>query len=89
MSNGDKSLNLKGTNIHNIKAKLHEVQKLWKIENIMLNSITEENKEKAIVKLNIIMIKINELIALYNKSYDRFEQKSKISSIVNRHVNYL
>jgi S-methylmethionine-dependent homocysteine/selenocysteine methylase len=87
LSNGDQSLNLKGTNIHEIKVKLSEVQKIWKIEKTMLNSITEENKEKAISKLNIIMLKMSEAIALYNKSYERFKQKSKISSIVNKHIN--
>ena len=87
LSNGDQSLNLKGTNIDEIKVKLSEVQKIWKIEKTMLNSITEENKEKAISKLNIIMLKMSEAIALYNKSYERFKQKSKISSIVNRHLH--
>ena len=85
--NGDKSLTLKGTNIHEIQVKLSEVQKLWKTENSILNNITEDNKEKAISKLNIIMLKMSEAIVLYNKSYDRFKQKSKLSSIVNRHIN--
>jgi len=85
--NGDKSLNLKGTNIDRIRTKLSEVQKLWEDENSMLNSISEDNREKVIAKLNIIMLKMSEAIALYNKSYERFKQKSKISSIVNRHIN--
>ncbi len=32
------------------------------------------------------MIKMSELIELYNQSYSRFKQKSKISSIVYRHT---
>jgi len=85
--NGDKSLNLKGTNIDRIRTKLSEVQRLWEKENSILNSISKDNKEKAISKLNIVMLKMSEAIALYNKSYERFKQKSKISSIVYRHIN--
>jgi len=85
--NGDKSLNLKGTNIDRIRIKLSKVQKLWEDENSMLNNISKNNREKVLEKLNIIMLKMSEAIALYNKSYDRFKQKSKISSIVNRHIN--
>ena len=85
--NGDKSLNIKGTNITKIRTKLNEVQKLWEDENSMLNSISENNREKVLAKLNIVMLKMSEAIALYNKSYERFKQKSKISSIVYRHTN--
>jgi len=85
--NGDKSLNLKGTNIDRIRIKLNEVQKLWEDENSILNSISKDDREKAISKLNIVMLKMSEAIALYNKSYERFKQKSKISSIVYRHIN--
>jgi len=85
--NGDKFLNLKGTNIYQIRTKLSEVQKLWKNEDTMLNNISKDNREKVIAKLNIIMLKMSEAIALYNKSYDRFKQKSKLSSIVHRHIN--
>jgi len=85
--NGDKSLNLKGTNIDKIRTKLSEVQKIWENENSILNNISKDNREKAISKLNIVMLKMSEAIALYNKSYERFKQKSKISSIVYRHIN--
>jgi len=89
LSNGDISLNLKGTNIPQIKAKLSEVQKLWEKENSMLNGDIKDSdkKEKAIANLNNIMLKMSEAIALYNKSYERFKQKSKLSSLVNHHMN--
>ena len=85
--NGDKSLNLKGTNINKIRIKLIEVQKLWKDENNILNNMSEDNREKAISKLNMIMLKMSEAITLYDKSYERFKEKSKISSIVYRHTH--
>jgi hypothetical protein len=86
---GDLSLHLKGTNIPTIKKKLKEVKNLWDKElNILKDkSIAKDKKDKAIANLNNIMIKMSEAINLYNKSYDRFKQKSKISSIVNRHIN--
>jgi len=43
----------------------------------MLNS-----RDKVISKLSIIMWKMSEAITLYNKSYDRFKEKSKTSIIV-------
>jgi len=89
LSNGDISLNLKGTNIPQIKEKLSEVQKLWQKEKTMLNGEIKDSdkKEKAIANLNNIMLKMSEAIALYNKSYERFKQKSKLSSLVNHHMN--
>jgi len=85
--NGDKSLNIKGTNIDKIRTKLNEVQELWEKENSMLNSISEDNREKIIAKLNTIMLKMSEAVELYNKSYNRFKEKSKISEIVYRHIS--
>jgi len=86
---GDLSLHLKGTNIPSIKTKLNEVKKLWEKElNILKDkSLSKDKKDKAIANLNNIMVKMSEAISLYNKSYERFKQKSKISSIVNRHIN--
>jgi hypothetical protein len=86
---GDLSLHLKGTNLPIIQTKLKEVKKLWNIElNILKDkSLTKDEKEKAIANLNNIMVKMSEAITLYNKSYERFKQKSKISSIVNRHIS--
>jgi len=85
--NGDKSLNIKGTNIDKIRTKLNEVQELWEKENSMLNSLSEDNREKIIAKLNTIMLKMSEAVELYNKSYNRFKEKSKISEIVYRHIS--
>jgi len=89
LSNGDTSLNLKGTDIPQIKAKLSEVQKLWIKEKSMLNNkiINNDEKEKAIANLNNIMLKMSEAIALYNKSYERFKQKSKLALLVSHHMS--
>ncbi len=89
LTNGDNSMNLKGTEIPVIKAKLNEVQKLWNKEVEILNSIESKNKyrEEAVEGLNSIMNKMSQAVALYNKSYNRFKQKSKLSSLVAHHMN--
>jgi len=89
LSNGDNSINLKGTNIPAIKAKLSEVQTLWNRELTTLNSLISDskNREKAIDRLAPIMTKMSEAVALYNKSYSKFRQKSKLSSLVSHHMN--
>jgi hypothetical protein len=87
--NGDSTLNIKGTNLPKIKDKLNEVKELWDREKNILSDkkINKDRKDKAIANLNSIMVTMSEAITLYNKSYERFKQKSKISSIVNRHIN--
>ncbi len=85
--NGDKSLNLRGTNIPKIKSKLAEIQKLWKYElSTLKNANSDKNIEKAIQILNNITIKIEEVVSLYDKSYNRFKQRRKFSFIVNQHT---
>jgi len=87
--NGDDDIDLKGTNIPTIKAKLGEVQKLWDKELAVLNNAksNNNNKEKAIEGLNSLMIEMSQTVALYNKSYSKFRQKSKLSSLVAHHMN--
>jgi len=87
--NGDKSLNIKGTKLPKFIAKLNELQILWKKESTLLDNELKDRdtKETAIAGLNHIMLKSSEIVELYNISYSRFKQKSKISSIINRHIN--
>jgi hypothetical protein len=88
LANGNDSINLKGTDIPTIKTKLSEIQTLWTKELAILNNITSKNnKEKAIDGLNSIMTKMSQAVALYNKSYSKFKQKSKLSSLVAHHMN--
>lgn len=88
LANGNNSLDLKGTNIPTIKAKLSEIQSLWNREIALLNNISSESKkEKALDGLDSIMIKMSQAVALYNKSYSKFRQKSKLSSLVAHHMN--
>jgi|GEM_PF-3536526 len=86
---GDRELNLKGTNLSRFKTKLVELKELWKKESKLIQKSIKnrELKDKVVANLNSVMLKMSELIDLYNKSYSRFKQKSKISSIVYRHIS--
>ena len=85
--NGDESLNLQGTNIPEIKLKLTEIQKLWKTElSTLKNANSDKNIKKAIDLLNNISTKVEQVIALYDKSFDRFKQRKKFSFIINQHI---
>jgi hypothetical protein len=85
--NGDKSLKINGTDLPKLQAKINELKKLWKKESKLISKALKnrDKKYEAIVGLNHIMLKSTELIELYNKSYSRFKQKSKLSSIVYQH----
>ncbi len=87
---GNKHLNLKGTKLPIFKIKIKKLQKLWERESQLIskNFINRDKKEIAIRKLNNIMLKTTELVELYNNSYSRFKQKSKISSIIYRQLNH-
>ncbi len=87
--NGNKNLNLKGTKLPIFKTKIEELQKLWEKESKLISEKFQniDKKEIAISKLNNIMLKTSELVKLYNNSYTRFKQKSKISSIIYRRLN--
>ena len=89
LSKGSKNLNLKGTKLPIFKMKIKELQKLWEKESKLISKrfANRDEKEIAITKLNNIMLKTSELIRLYNNSYTRFKQKSKISSIIYRQLN--
>ena len=88
--NGNEKLNLKGTKLPIFTRKIKELQKLWEKESKLISKkfINRDEKEIAISKLNTIMLKSSELVELYNNSYNRFKQKSKISSIIYRQLNH-
>jgi hypothetical protein len=86
LANGDESLNLKGTNIPEIQLALSKIQKLWKIElSTLKNANSNKDIKKAIDILKTVTIKINHLVSLYDKSYHRFEQKTKLSFVVKQY----
>ncbi len=77
---------MRGTKLPAFRSKLVELKRVWGEESkLMRDSISNiDLRDEAKAKLNGLMIKMSELIELYNQSYSRFKQKSKISSIVHR-----
>ena len=89
LTNGDTTLSLKGTDIKAIRAELNVIQKLWSAEqNNLKDALSNKaNKLKAMRGLKGISLHMKKAIALYNISYKRYKQHSKISSIVDRHMS--
>ena len=86
---GDKSLNLKGTNIKNIRVKLDSIQQLWDREKKSFDMALSDKKSrlKAIDTISKINIQMKRVIEIYNKSYTRYTQGSKLSFLVRTHIN--
>ncbi len=87
--NGDKTMKLNGTKIPSIRHQLNELLMAWNESKVLLSHplSSELQKQKAINNLNTILIKVSQTVALYNQSYSRYKQRSRLSSIVNRHMN--
>ena len=83
LSYGDAKMNLNGATLTEISIKLSEVQALWKKEEALLNAT--DNKQ-AIDGVKRVMVKMDEAVTLYTKSYTRYQQNLKFSSIVNRYM---
>ncbi len=83
LSYGDAKMNLNGATLTEISIKLSEVQALWKKEKALLNAT--DNKQ-AIDGVKRVMVKMDEAVTLYTKSYTRYQQNSKFSSLVGRYM---
>jgi hypothetical protein len=75
--NGSDTLRLRGTEITNIKNALQDIKKVWSSKKERLDSSS----------LKTLHSKVDKVAKLYTKSYSRFTQKRKISSIVNQYMN--
>ncbi len=86
---GDKKMKLNGTKIPQIRRQLTDLLVAWNESKLLLKSNLNDGhqKQKVINNLNTILIKVSQTVALYNQSYSRYKQRSRLSSIVNRHMN--
>ena len=86
---GDKSLGLRGTNIKNIKVELDSIQQLWDREKKSLDMALSDRKSraKAIDTIFKVNIQMKHIVEIYNKSYTRYKQSSKLSFLVRTHIN--
>ena len=77
--NSDSKLNLRGTEIIDIKDKLIEIQKLWESK--------KDTIEKETSSLNDIKTEVNQVIKIYEISYAKYMKKQKFSALVTQHMN--
>jgi len=86
--NGDKKLNLVGTNLPQITTKLYKVQKLWKAHQPILDRATKRKDiQEAINGLDNILVEMNKAVIEYTKSVNRQKQRLKFASIINSFMN--
>ncbi|MCH9740695.1 MAG: hypothetical protein K0U38_07655 [Epsilonproteobacteria bacterium] len=88
LTNGDDSMNLNGTTIPSIRVKLDDVNGVWRESQKTINMALSNGmyRESAIQQLEILANKMSQSISEYNKSYERYKQRSKLSSIVDTHM---
>ncbi|NOZ91092.1 MAG: hypothetical protein GXO60_07410 [Epsilonproteobacteria bacterium] len=86
--NGDKELNLVGTNLPKITNQLNVVKKLWSEEQPILDkAIKGKDIQKAINGLDNILVEMNRAVTEYTKSVNRQKQRLKFASIINSFMN--
>jgi len=85
---GDNTLKLNGTKIPHIRQQLDELLVAWNKSKSLLNGDLNKasRKQKAINSLNTVLLKMTQTVAFYNQSYSRYKQRSRLSSMVNRHM---
>ncbi|NOZ91341.1 MAG: hypothetical protein GXO60_08675 [Epsilonproteobacteria bacterium] len=88
LKNGDKKLNLVGTKLPKIVAQLDVVSKEWKEAQPLLdNALKGKDEEKAITKLDNILVEMNKAVTLYTQSVNRQKQRLQFASILNSFMN--
>jgi len=88
LKNGDKKLNLVGTKLPKIVAQLDIVDKEWKEAQPLLDSALKgKDEEKAISKLDNILVEMNRAVTLYTQSVNRQKQRLQFASILNSFMN--
>ena len=88
LEHGDKSLKLVGTDISNIVNQLRVVGKSWKsMQPILDSALKGKDIEKAIEKLDNLLVEMNRVVNLYTKSMNRAKQRFRLASILGDFMN--
>jgi hypothetical protein len=86
--NGDNNLKLNGTTIPHIRQQLDSLLIAWNRSKSLLSQDLNRlsYKQKALNSLNTLLLEMTQTVERYNQSYSRYKQRSRLSSIVNRHM---
>jgi len=85
---GDKTLNLRGTNIKNIRVELDGIEKLWddEMQSFDIALSHKKSRLKAIDTIAKINTHMKRVVEMYRKSYARYKQGSRLSFLVQTHT---
>jgi len=86
--NGDKELNLKGTNLPKIVNQLKVVQKEWQEAKPVLDrAVKGEDVKEAIERLDRILEEMDRAVNYYTQSINRQKQRMRLASILGDFMN--
>jgi len=87
---GDDTLRLKGTKLSAIRNELEQVKDVWKETQVVIKKAlkSSEYREEAQQYLNRLLQCVSSAVIAYDKSYQRYKQRSQLSAIVNSHINH-
>ena len=87
---GDDTLRLKGTKLSAIRNELEQVKAVWKETKAAMKQALEssEYRKQAQQYLNLLLQSVGSAVMAYDKSYQRYKQRSQLSAIVNNHASH-
>ncbi len=87
LSNGDKELKIKGTNLPTITKQLEIIKKSWNSNQTELQTaLTTKNTKKVINDLDKLIDKSDKLVKLYTASLNRKKQRDEFTSLIKIHT---
>ncbi len=89
LQNGDKSLNLEPTKLPKIKNQLNKIAKSFKQIQLNMKSALEDKKTLKMVvnKLDTLLIEVDKVVKMYEKSIKRAKQARKLSLLVDQYMH--
>jgi len=87
---GDDALRLKGTKLSAIRNELEQVKAVWKETKTAMKQALEssEYRKEAQQYLSRLLQSVGNAVMAYDKSYQRYKQRSQLLAIVNSYANH-
>jgi hypothetical protein len=87
LANGDKDLNLRGTNLPAITEQLESIDKLWSSKQKELQVALDGSNTKGVIDdLDRLLVEADKLVKLYTASLDRAVQRDEFASLIRIHT---
>jgi len=89
LSNGDSSLELRGTKLPAINQQLKNIEKLWiAVQRQLETAFRGKETKKAIIALDNIVVETDKSVKLYTKSLYRKRQRDEFASLIKIHTSF-